>query len=222
MLVKQDNYFFISYGLKDNKTYQGHVFSYKKGDLVFNFLDSGLLYTFSSFYCQNLLETRFWLYNNFLDFESKKFIFCLKKIDNFKTLKMEAKRLKKFKTLPHVLLYNLRRFVISSSSRKLFVKSRVLMLTKKGYVLKFLGLNALLEKNVLLMLLRKNQSYVYWFFLNLHFIGFLNLFYLIRWTIYSPDRYNSFLRLKNIKGKYYKNNKVFSIITLGKKLKFNE
>jgi hypothetical protein len=139
-------------------------------------------YTLNETY-QNLFlcfENRFWLYGGIEGFKNQEFSFCFQALDKPNKAVLYSKRKKKL--LGYSSFFSKLKVgeqLLKGTKRDFLVKSRLLRLTKGGFVSSFMDNPAVILRSSSFYKFRKHLSYRGWFSLNLSYYGLLSFFSVI-------------------------------------------
>lgn len=171
--------YFIPQKLKEEKIFPVTVFSFEKNEIEVD----AFHYSISDFQQSFLLclENRFWIYKQSPFFENQEFSFCFQGLDkSSKTLlfSKRKKRLSGYSSFSSFIKES--EELLKRPKSQFLMKSRLLRLTRGGFVSSCFGNPAFVLRSSSFYKFRKHRSYKGWFSLNLPFYGLLSYFCLIR------------------------------------------
>lgn len=210
--------YFIPQKLREEKIFPVTALSFEKNEVEiesFHYTLSDLQQSF--ILC---LENRFWAYDRTPFFENQEFSLCFQSLDLSNKTLLFSKRKKK---LPGYLSFSslLKESdeIFKSRKTSLLVKSRLLRLTRGGFISSCLGSPAFVLRSSSFYRFRKHRSYKGWFSLNLPFYGLLSYFSLIhfgkRSVSFSKKHQKKFLS-QRAKFYYLRNKSIKYFFLLGK------
>jgi len=127
----------------------------------------------------NTLENKFCVYDNTPFFAHQEFSLFLNKLDLSEGNIFLEKARKKLTRNNLVLLYANEKNKKILTKKSLLIKSRLLNLTKGGFVSSFFNNPAYIARSSFFFNFSKKKSYKNWFSLNLEYYGFLSYFSLV-------------------------------------------
>lgn len=214
--------------LKEEKIYLSIGLDKKKKETISEISNLNIFFDQSSFIQQNLIENRFWLYENCNNLDENDYNYNFKLIDlSTKTFVFDSTHPKAISSNSLLYLYNLRKSILLNTKNSMIIKNRMLALNKRGYKLSCFGNQALLSRNFFFNKNKKLKNFLYssWYISNINSLGTLNFFNLKKWelkkiTDFKKPKISSFI--KKYKFYYKKNSSLKSFITLEKnKLRYD-
>jgi hypothetical protein len=163
------------------------------------------------------LENRFCLYENTPFFGLQEFSLCINKLDSSTKNVFFAKEHKKLNKGNSILSFIREKDKKILTTGNFLIKSRLLDLTKGGFVSSCLNSPAYINRSSLFFKFSKQKSYKSWFSLNLEYYGFLSYFTLInlkKHVISQPLQQGFFSR--RVKFYYLRNEGVRRFFLLAK------
>jgi hypothetical protein len=171
--------YFLPKRFKEENTLLVTTLSFNKKNLEFEISGFNVVNVEESLRFLNSLENRFCLYENTPFFGQQEFSLCINKLDSQTKNIFFAKEAKKLNKGNSVLSFIREKDKTLLPTGGLFIKSRILDLTKGGFVSSCLNSPAYINRSSLFFKLSKQKSYKSWFSLNLGYYGFLSYFTLI-------------------------------------------
>ena len=197
------------------------VSSLRKKDVEFEVSGYNIKGLQKSFLFSNCLENRFWTYNRFTLFERQELSLCFQSIDFSTRTCYFAKRKKRVEGF--FSLFNLLKekdYLLNCSKRHLIIKSRLLELTRGGFISSCFGNPAYIIKSSSFYRLRSNQScYRGWFSTVFPYYGCLSYFLLLSFDKRVKPyikKYKRFSLSRRCKYYYFKNEVLDYYFLLGK------
>ena len=212
--------YFLPRKLKEESIFPMTALSFKKKNLEFEVQGFNIVGVQQSIGFLSCLENRFCLYENNPLFVNQEFSLCFQSLDlSTETLTFTRRKRKptgKVGILPFLLEKDIFFKKLQTNS---LVKTRLLKLTKGGFVSSCFGNPAFILRSSLFYKFCKQRSYRSWFSLNLQYYGFLSYFFLIHFKrITSPysKRHSQRFLSKRFRFYYLKNEVVKYFFLLAK------
>lgn len=171
--------YFLPKRFKGEDTMFVTTMSFNKKSLEFVTSSFNIMGTEQSIYFLNSLENKFCVYEDTPFFVYQEFSFPINKLDSSKENILLQKDYSKLEKKKYILSH------VNEKDKKLvtdgnyLIKSRLLNLTKGGFVSSFFNSPAYISRSSLFFKFSKKKSYKSWFSLNLEYYGFLSYFSLV-------------------------------------------
>ncbi len=177
---------YIPKPLKKEKLYESLLRSRSKKEVEMEIKALTLSQIHSYTYLLKSVENRFWVYGKVLPYKGQSYTLCFKSFDMM-LFNYRKNKLISLNSLTYA--YNSRKHILRTRKAPTIIKSRLLVLTNKGFKLNFYGLRVLLKPFVFNLKKyktekkRKKVNYRSWLILNLNLIGFLSSFRMPAWNL---------------------------------------
>jgi hypothetical protein len=171
--------YFLPKRFKEEKTLLVTTLSFNRKNLEFEISGFNIVNVEESLRFLSSLENRFCLYENTPFFGLQEFSLCINKLDSSTKNIFFAKEHKKLNKGNSILSFIREKDKKILTTGSFLIKSRLLDLTKGGFVSSCLNSPAYINRSSLFFKFSKQKSYKSWFSLNLEYYGFLSYFTLI-------------------------------------------
>lgn len=171
--------YFLPKRFKGEDTVFTTTLSFNKKSLEFEISSFNIMGTEQSIYFLNSLENKFCVYENTPFFVHQEFSLPANKLDFSKGNTPLQKDHKKKVQDKCILSYVNEKDKKALTNSSFLIKSRLLNLTKGGFVSSFFNSPAYISRSSIFFKFSKKKSYKSWFCLNLEYYGFLSYFSLV-------------------------------------------
>lgn len=171
--------YFLPKRFKGEDSVSVATLSFNKKSLEFEISSFNIMGVEQPIYFLNALENKFCVYENTPFFAHQEFSLSLNKLDSSKVSVLLEKDRKKLAKKNFVFSYVNEKSKKSLTKSSFLIKSRLLNLTKGGFVSSFFNNPAYISRSSFFFNFSKKKSYRNWFFLNLEYYGFLSYFSLV-------------------------------------------